>query len=253
MKNDDFPGFGSPLYRYDVVTSTQDVAREWADKGAPPGTVVTARAMTAGRGRQGRRWVVPPGANVCLTALCPPVAPGDAWKIALVAGAAVTEALRSVAPAVNARARFPNDVYAQGRKLSGVLVETVPAPGGSFYPLLGIGVNVKAAPLPPDIAARAISLEEASDVACDIVQTEEAIFTLLTDIWRCWRVEGFVTVLNRWKAVADLSLPRVFLLNGVATVSHVTDIAPDGMVALACPPGGLTRISASRILLGDDE
>lgn len=249
--------FGDPIYRYDVVTSTQDVAREWAQKGAKPGTVISARAMTAGRGRQGRKWEVPPGANVCLTTICPPVVAAEAWQIALAAGVAVVEAIRAVAPNANARTRFPNDVYAndvhaQSRKLAGILVETLPAPDGKRLPLLGIGVNVQAAHFTPEVAARALSVEEASGVPCDVSEMEDAIFLLLTALWKRWRDEGFSPLLKLWKDDADLSLSRAFVLDGAATTCCVTDISLTGTVSLISADGKSYTVPAAQIILGED-
>ena len=243
--------FGEPTYRYDVVGSTQDVAREWAERGAIAGTVVTARRMTAGRGRQGRTWEVPPGANVCLTIIAPPVAPEIAWQIALVAGVAVVEAINALAPGADARTRFPNDVYAKNRKLAGILVETLPVPGASLLPLLGIGVNVRAAPLPSEIAARAISLEEATGATHDVTEMEVAILSQLTLRWEQWESEGFAPLLQQWKENADFSLRRIFLIKGAETLCRITDLSAEGLLTLESDTGTPFTLPAEQIILGD--
>jgi BirA family biotin operon repressor/biotin-[acetyl-CoA-carboxylase] ligase len=246
--------FGEPLYRYDVVGSTQDVAREWVARGAGAGTVVTARAMTAGRGRRGRVWHVPPGANVCLTAVGPPVAPDILWQVALVAGLAVVEAVERVAPSARAMLRFPNDVYAEGKKLSGVLVEAVPpraGTGAGLIPLVGIGVNVQPAPLPPEVAERAVSLEEVSGVRITVEEVETALLARLTDLWEWWR-QGIAPVLKSWKARADAEAWRTFLLDGTPTRCRVLDITPDGTVSLAAESGEQHCLRAAQVILGEE-
>jgi BirA family biotin operon repressor/biotin-[acetyl-CoA-carboxylase] ligase len=244
--------FGDPIYRYDTLASTQDVAREWACKGALPGTVVTARSMTAGRGRHGRKWEVPTGANVCLTALCPPVAPEEAWKVALVAGIAVTEAVRTIVPSAEAKTRFPNDIYAKNRKLGGILVETMLLPDGKLAPLLGIGVNVLKAPLSPEIAARAISMEEASGFPCPVSVTEETILVLLTALWRRWREEGFDSILALWRSGTNMTLSRNFILDGIPTECLVTDLSPEGIVSIVSRDGKRYDLPAAHIILGEE-
>jgi len=245
--------FGNPLYRYDVVGSTQDVAREWTTRGAVPGTVVTAREMTAGRGRRGRVWHVPAGANVCLTAVAPPVASEVLWQVALVAGLAVVEALEQVAPSVPATLRFPNDVYVDGKKLSGVLVEAVPPRTGTrWIPLIGVGINVHAAPLPPEVADRAVSLEEVGTARVAVAEVESALLARLTELWAWWRADGFPSLLEYWKVRADSSACRTFLIDGAPTVCRVLDIEPDGTVTLGAEDGARHALLAARVILGED-
>jgi BirA family biotin operon repressor/biotin-[acetyl-CoA-carboxylase] ligase len=198
---------------------------------------------------------VPPGANVCLTAVGPPVAPDALWQVALVAGLAVAEAVENVAPSVPALLRFPNDVYAAGGKLSGVLVEAVPprtGAGTGLIPLVGVGVNVQAAPLPPEVADRAVSLEAAGGVSVPVEEVETAILARLTDLWERWRREGVAPVLEAWMARADGQARRTFLLDGTPTRCRVLDIAPDGTVSLEDEAGRRHAIPASRVLLGED-
>jgi len=110
--------------------STNDRARALATAGAPAGAIVTTFSQTAGRGRQGRAWVAPPGQTLALSVLLrdPPA------LLSLRAGLAVADV--AGAPA---RVKWPNDVLIDGLKVSGVLVEGRPAEG---WAVLGIGANV---------------------------------------------------------------------------------------------------------------
>jgi BirA family biotin operon repressor/biotin-[acetyl-CoA-carboxylase] ligase len=114
--------------------------------GAPHGTLVTAAEQTAGRGRQGRSWVTPPGGallgSLVLRAIDPLLSLRGGLAVADVAGP-------------GARVKWPNDVLADGRKLAGVLVESRPQEG---WAVLGIGINLDAAGLPPEVAQRAAAL-----------------------------------------------------------------------------------------------
>src|SRR4029077_11403993 len=79
-----FPGFR--LRRLARTASTQDVVRAAARAGAQPGHCVVAAEQTAGRGRQGRTWSVPPGSALLMSILVRPASPGG---VPLVAGLAV--------------------------------------------------------------------------------------------------------------------------------------------------------------------
>lgn len=246
-----FVVFGAPLFRHEVVGSTQDVARELAAGGAAPGTVVAARFQTRGRGRRGRTWHAPPGANVCLTAIGPSVERSVAWQVALVAGLAACEALRKAAPAVDSRVRFPNDVTAAGKKVGGVLVETVPASAG-VVSLIGIGINIRAAPLPPEVAALATSLEAATGVPLEVSAVESILLRQLSLAWDEWTWNGFAAILARWKILADPHARRTFVLDNRPTRCRVADLAEDGTLTLETDAGKVRELSACAVILGDD-
>jgi BirA family biotin operon repressor/biotin-[acetyl-CoA-carboxylase] ligase len=124
------------------VNSTNDRLRELAEAGAPEGATVVAGSQRCGRGRQGRTWVSTPGLGLYLSVLLRPHLPArDAGWLALVGGVGVARALEATGlPA--ARVKWPNDVYAGGRKIAGVLVEPRLRRGRIEFAVLGLGVNV---------------------------------------------------------------------------------------------------------------
>jgi BirA family biotin operon repressor/biotin-[acetyl-CoA-carboxylase] ligase len=125
---------GRPRVHYRVTDSTNERARALAAAGAAQGTLVTAGEQTAGRGRQGREWAAPPGSAVLMSLVVR--APPEA--LPLTAAVAVCEALP-----VEAAIKWPNDIWLQGDKVAGILIEGRPQEG---WAVLGIGVNVSAAP-----------------------------------------------------------------------------------------------------------
>ena len=139
---------GRPRLHLRETGSTNAVARELAATGAPHGTLVTTGHQTAGRGRQGRAWIAPPGRAL----LCSLVVRDPDPLLALRGGLAVAD----VAGA-DARVKWPNDVLLDGRKLAGVLAEGRPQEG---WAVLGIGLNVAVDPatLPPELRDRAATL-----------------------------------------------------------------------------------------------
>jgi BirA family biotin operon repressor/biotin-[acetyl-CoA-carboxylase] ligase len=130
-----------------------------ADRGAPEGRVVVANAQSAGRGRQGRCWVSPPGAGLYVSAVLKP--PEHALPLlTIAAGVAVAEGIQS-ATGLAADVKWPNDVYAHGRKVAGILAEASSSnrAGAIQHVVVGAGINVMPASYPPDVAGRATSLE----------------------------------------------------------------------------------------------
>ncbi|MFM7319901.1 MAG: biotin--[acetyl-CoA-carboxylase] ligase [Armatimonadota bacterium] len=179
--------FGKPTFVYESVGSTMTVAADLVHSGTPAGTVVRARRQTAGKGRRGRTWAAPADANVNCTLVCPVVGADRRWELAPLAGVAVADALALVAPTARPGLRFPNDVMLKGRKCAGVLVESALSAEG-VVPLVGIGINIRKGALPPDVAVRAIALEEVVGNDCSSVEAvAEAVVEAFGRWWDLWR------------------------------------------------------------------
>ena len=148
-----------PVVRLEVVDSTNDEARRRLDAGRHDSAfVVIADEQTAGRGTRGRRWDSPPGAGVYLSLALP----GGCWPLAgrgvdapaaavgppvqlvqtLAAGVATAEALEQVF-GVAPRIKPINDLLVDGRKLAGILVETVVRGGAVASMTIGVGINLR--------------------------------------------------------------------------------------------------------------
>ena len=150
--------------RHPEVDSTNRVAADLARGGAPDGVVVVADHQTAGRGRRGRSWVAPPGSSLLVSVLLrpgllrppDPRAGGPPALTTVACSLAASDAVDEVAgfrPAL----RWPNDLYAGGRKLGGVLAEVV---DGEAV-VLGMGLNLRwPSGVPEPLAGIAVAVEE---------------------------------------------------------------------------------------------
>lgn len=153
--------FGVPRRHYRLVDSTNEQARALAIAGAPNGTVVTASEQTAGRGRRGRQWSAPRGKALLVSAILAPLGAEHAL-LPLAVPLAVCEAVESLAP-IRCRVKWPNDVWCEGRKLAGVLIEAQPPE----WAVIGIGLNVsiEAEEFPDDLRQPATSVGHGVGVA----------------------------------------------------------------------------------------
>jgi BirA family biotin operon repressor/biotin-[acetyl-CoA-carboxylase] ligase len=129
---------GLPHRHFRRIDSTNERAKGLAMAGAPGGLVVTADEQTAGRGRRGTAWFAPPGSCLLYSALLRPFAAEDSRLLPLAVPLAVCEAAESVAP-VRCQVKWPNDIWIDERKVSGVLVEARPDEG---WAVIGVGLNV---------------------------------------------------------------------------------------------------------------
>jgi BirA family biotin operon repressor/biotin-[acetyl-CoA-carboxylase] ligase len=197
---------GSPRVHHRVTDSTNERAKELADVGAPHGTLVTADEQTAGRGRQGRQWTAPPRSAVLMSVVLRELDE----RLPLTAAVALCEAL----PA-EAEIKWPNDVWIEGRKVAGILVEGRPQEG---WAVLGIGVNVTTRAFPPDLAESATSLHLAG--------SDEDLETVLAASVRSlgvWLSAPPTRVLDTWRTLDALRGQRVRWSGGDGVASGIDD------------------------------
>jgi BirA family transcriptional regulator, biotin operon repressor / biotin---[acetyl-CoA-carboxylase] ligase len=157
---------GSPLRVRGETTSTNDEAKHAAKAGAQHGSTWVAETQTAGRGRQGRTWVSPPGENLLVSVVwrgdCPPA---RLPLLSIATGVAVCDVARRFAPGADIRLKWPNDVVVVAgdkprtlHKLAGVLVETSMTAGKPDAVVIGVGFNVLTRNWPDDIRPPPTSL-----------------------------------------------------------------------------------------------
>jgi len=150
-----------------VTGSTNEDARRAADANAPDGHVVLADSQTRGRGSHGREWSSPAGDDLYFSIVDRPALSGAALPpLTLAIGLAVAE---TVSALVRRRAlvKWPNDVWLDGRKCAGVLVEVSSSDAAIGPVVIGVGVNVNRRAWPEELRGGAISLAEASGRALD--------------------------------------------------------------------------------------
>ncbi len=143
------------------IGSTNDAALARASTGASHGSVIMAEAQHAGRGRRGRAWHSPPDAGLYLSVILR----AESWTdtlplVTIAAGVAVAQGLRA-ATALPIELKWPNDAVMgrPWRKVAGILAESASAGSRVEAVVVGIGINIRAAAFPPEIADRATALE----------------------------------------------------------------------------------------------
>lgn len=202
---------GYRLESFPSVGSTNEIAIERAREGDPGRIWFVSKRQEAGRGRRGRAWETAEG-NLAATLLVLPEAEIKvAATLGFVAGLALADALAAVAPGRPVRVgidggtplsggrfelKWPNDVLADGAKLSGILLETTMIDDRRYAVAIGIGVNVVAHPT--DMPYPATSLA-ALGIACDA----EHLFLALSDAWvenaSLWADgRGLAVIRDRW-------------------------------------------------------
>jgi BirA family biotin operon repressor/biotin-[acetyl-CoA-carboxylase] ligase len=131
---------GYRTLHYDIVTSTNDVAKEIAGNSPEANLVIIAKTQTYGRGRLGRQWVSPIGGIWLSILLRPETTLKETGKLTIIAASAVARAIQHTL-GLQAEVKWPNDILLDGRKVCGILAETSTKGDASGYAIIGIGIN----------------------------------------------------------------------------------------------------------------
>jgi BirA family biotin operon repressor/biotin-[acetyl-CoA-carboxylase] ligase len=134
-----FVGVGNRLFYLPIVESTNTLAMQLAHKRPEEGMVVLTDSQTAGKGRQGRRWIDVSRCNVLSSTVLRPLFPPH--LLVMIASLAAVDAIAETCGIV-ATIKWPNDVLIRDRKVAGILIETSHDLEGRMVAVLGIGVNV---------------------------------------------------------------------------------------------------------------
>jgi BirA family biotin operon repressor/biotin-[acetyl-CoA-carboxylase] ligase len=250
---------GRELHCLEHTDSTMRVAGELAARGAAHGAAVIAEEQSAGRGRLGRSFHSPPGANLYVSILLRPTPPGMlAPTLVLAAGVAVAE---SVAAFLDEPARvdlkWPNDVRIDRRKTSGILVELASEASRPVWAVLGIGVNLNVDPasFPEEFRRRATSLAAASGRPVDRVAFAQHLFGTLERVLDLHASQGFAGVRPRFEAWFRMGGQPVRVLEpaGHTLEGRVAGVDPDGALRLRLAGAGERRVLAGEVTVLPEE
>jgi BirA family biotin operon repressor/biotin-[acetyl-CoA-carboxylase] ligase len=221
---------GRPRLHLRETGSTNDRARELAGAGAPHGTLVTAAAQTAGRGRQGRAWSAPAGHALLMSLVLRDAHP----LLPLAAAVAVAQTVGD-----DARIKWPNDVLLGDRKVAGILAEGRPQEG---WAVLGVGVNVaiRIDDLPPELHSTAATLGgEPSEVEPFLTQLLAALEHTLA--------LAPSDVLDAWRSRDALAGREISWSGGHGTAAGIDG---EGRLVVELTGGGRTTLDAGEVHLG---
>ena len=237
---------GRDVYYFDEATSTNAVAKTYADM-ARPGSVVIASRQTEGRGRLDRIWESPKDIGLYMTLIYRPnMLPQNMGCVPLTAAIAVAQAVEN--QGIRVKVKWPNDVMLNGKKFCGILCEIST---GSL--LIGIGTNIDNSRQSLDdcglINATSIALE--SDAFFDKVRYAADICMLMDGFIR--QLENDAFLLNTYKNYCITLHHEVKIIEkGIEerdreTVAFAFDINNDGSLRVHLADGSIRDVYAGDV------
>ncbi|WEK59359.1 MAG: biotin--[acetyl-CoA-carboxylase] ligase [Candidatus Brevundimonas phytovorans] len=244
----------APVLILDETDSTNAEARRRAEAGEPGPLWITARRQTAGRGRRGRKWESESGNLASTLLLLTRKSPAEAAQLTFAASLAVADLLDRYVPPALVTIKWPNDVLLDGRKTSGILIESGPAPSGGLWLAVGIGVNLSQTPDETERPATCIAEHLANGIVSP-PSVEEAAKALAETfgVWLDrWTTLGFQPILDAWTArTPGLHGPCTARLTHETLTGVADGVEADGSLRLKLPDGSLRVISAGDVFFGE--
>jgi BirA family biotin operon repressor/biotin-[acetyl-CoA-carboxylase] ligase len=228
-------GLAAPTHWREVTGSTNAVAAELAEAGAPEWSLVGAGHQTAGRGRLGRTWQDRPGGALMISFVLRPSLPADALGLlTLLAGAAWAEAAAEI-PGVEVRCKWPNDLLIADGKVGGVLAESSVRGDEVRWVVVGSGINL----VRPEVEG-----------AAALGEVDPALLagTFLARFRDGYELEGDElsrAVVARWSAVSDTLGRPVAAVATDGSRREGTAVAVDGSGRLVIETGPGRAVVAS--------
>lgn len=222
------------------VESTNTLALQRAQAGAPSATVIAAEWQTAGRGRQGRAWYAGIGGGLTFSMV---------WRFAhgagflsglsLAAGVALARGLQTLGVA-DAGLKWPNDVVWRGRKLAGILIEMQGDALGPGCAVIGIGVNVRLSEaVRSRIDQAAADLESACGRMLDRNVVLALLLTELHSVLEAFARGGFAPLRAEWQRHHAYQDERVSMIlpDGRRESGVARGVGEDGALLVATRAG----------------
>lgn len=239
---------GTPLYFFDAVDSTNNVAFKLASNGACEGTAIIADHQWEGKGRLSRRWQSPPQCNIYTSVIFKPKwNPVHAPRITLMAGVGVARLLSEYCPG-HITLKWPNDVLIRGKKVCGILIEMKTTGDQCIdFVIVGIGINVNMRREDFHESIRDVSTSLREEVGYEVSRAEVLVrlFEELERVYSLLVREGFGPIRETWLAYSDMVGKTIqvrchdFVISGT-----MTGVDEDGALLLRDGDGTIRRVLA---------
>jgi BirA family biotin operon repressor/biotin-[acetyl-CoA-carboxylase] ligase len=220
---------GKEMRLLESIDSTNSYAKQLLREGTLNGVLVATEEQTDGRGRLGRAWHSEKSANLTFSLILKNIAVDESLGLVPIAvGVAVVESI-GASTRLKPECKWPNDILIDGKKVCGILCESIPENSKSVSVIIGIGVNVNQKQFPPEIEHSATSLSIAAQREFDRAEILSSILNRLEPYIDLLSGGNPANILTRWRRYAPmLGKPVTLDQNGAILQGIAKDIDNDG-------------------------
>jgi BirA family biotin operon repressor/biotin-[acetyl-CoA-carboxylase] ligase len=237
---------GRRIIYFPQLSSTMDIARQEARKGAAEGTVIITGEQIGGRGRNRRTWLTPPG-NIALSVI---LYPDVAWLpyLIMLASLAVTRSIRSVT-GLKADIKWPNDILIGGKKVCGILIENEITGDNTTRAIIGIGININVEE--SEIKGSSVPVTSLEKETRQVVAKAYLVSQLLGELERLYsRLPDGSEIFEEWRANLITLGKRVVVTTGKENLEGTADsVDASGALVLKLDDGSSAKVVAGDVTL----
>ena len=235
---------GHDIHYFSEVDSTNQVAKELAEEGAPEGTIIIAEMQRRGRGRRGKKWLSPEGGVWMTIILRPEIPPAKAPLLTLVTGVAVARTLQTEC-GLDVGIKWPNDILIGDKKVCGILTEAEADKGTLDYVVVGVGIdlNVDLEEFPPELKNGATSLQQELQREIYGAEVVQKFLINFEELYEKFKDDQFPEILSQWRRLSK-TIGRYVEVHktGRNVYGEAVGITKDGILVLELDDGSLRKI-----------
>ncbi|MEI8032435.1 MAG: biotin--[acetyl-CoA-carboxylase] ligase [Chlorobiaceae bacterium] len=243
---------GSSIDYHPSAVSTNILAKSLAAEGAREGRVVVADYQSGGRGRMGRTWISPPGVNLYFSLILRPEVPSiRVPQLTLLLAVAIHRAISILAPELQAKIKWPNDILSGRKKLCGVLCEMQSEPDYTHFVVVGIGINVNQHEVPVELKESATSLFLETGRQFSRPELLAAVLNHFEPLYDKWLLQdNLAFVVPYLEEHSFLQSQEVTIEQGRRTISgRVSGVGRGGELKVETPDGRTVLLSSGEATL----
>lgn len=232
---------GRDVVVFSSTSSTNDIAAEYALSKSNDGLAVFAEEQTAGRGRAANKWIAARAESILCSILLTDC-PLDSELLSLTAAVAVAEAIGQAA-----RIKWPNDIFLNGRKIAGILLESKPCDYGPAH-IIGIGINCRQTEnsFPPELKQIATSIDIETKTTCDRISLAKRLLTSLDNCIELAQNDSS-EIIERWRQLSIQLGHRVTLIfDGAQFTGNCIGVDPQKGLTLRLDSGAIRFFNAAQ-------
>lgn len=235
---------GGKIIHLESVDSTNRMILSDEYRNMPSGTVMTAEIQTAGRGRGNHLWFSPRGGLYFSILLSAETHLNEYNKLAIMIAHTIRGRLLKYSPNVDFRIKWPNDVFADDKKICGILIQAKTRGDESRIAIgIGINLNITEGDFPEEIGRNAASLSHLTEARIDPEKFLAELLPEIENTHRLFLAGGFEDLLDEINiALYSKGRERDFIVRGKTVNYRILGINPDATLRVYSPETGIISL-----------
>jgi len=228
---------GHKIIRLDAVDSTNSYTNQLLrEKKLSEGTIVLTENQLKGRGQRGNEWLSKPGENLTMSLVLRPsfLTIADQYYLTKAVSLAIKELVEGVC-GEKAEIKWPNDIFVNGQKIAGILIENALRSNFLQYSVVGIGLNINQVEFPAML--HATSLKKLSGQSIDIAVCLEALCSFVEANYLKLKSDKLSLDERYLKALFQRDEWKMYRYNGNSMRAKIIGVAPNGQLLLVGETG----------------